>query len=180
MDLLFRMAVKEDAGEVTALVRRAYRGPESRQGWTTEADLLDDERIDPAHVADKITRPGSLILLAEDPDGSLVACCELARRDDAVAYFGMFAVEPTRQGGGIGRVMLDQAAMLVRRQWGSTRMEMTVIAQRRDIIAWYERRGFHKTGEHRPFPFGDLINGTALRDDLYFEVLVTDLVSATP
>ena len=84
------------------------------------------------------------------------------------------------QGGGIGRVMLDQAATLVRRRWGSTRMEMTVIAQRRDIIAWYERRGFHKTGEHRPFPFGDLINGTALRDDLYFEVLVTDLVSATP
>lgn len=172
----FRIAREDDAPVVTALVRRAYRGPESRAGWTTEADLLDDERIDTDQVIGKITGPDSLVLLAEDAGGAVIGCCELARREGDVAYFGLFAVQPARQGAGIGRAVLDHAADLARQRWGATRMEMTVIAQRGDLIAWYERRGFHRTGQHRPFPYGELVNGTALRDDLYFVVLAKDIV----
>jgi hypothetical protein len=54
-------------------------------------------------------------------------------------------------------------------------MEMTVIALRAELIAWYERRGYALTGERRPFPFEGLINGKALRDDLDFVVLAKDL-----
>lgn len=177
MDLVFEIAgATTDAAEVTALVRRAYRGAESRRGWTTEADLVADERTDPAQVAAKIAGPDSLVLLARDEGGTLVACCELARHDGGVAYFGMFAVEPARQAGGIGRAMLAEAAGVARRRWGSARMEMHVIAQRDDVIAWYQRRGFEKTGERAPFPYGELVNGPALRDDLYFEVLARDLL----
>jgi hypothetical protein len=82
---------------------------------------------------------------------------------------------PTRQGGGIERQVLTYAEEFAQRQWGVRKMEMMVIWLREDIIAWYARRGYQKTGETRPFPYAELVNGVALRDNLYFDVLVKDL-----
>jgi ribosomal protein S18 acetylase RimI-like enzyme len=169
--LTYRAAGPEDAEAVLALVRRAYRGETSRAGWTTEAHLLDDERIDLAGVQRKIADPDGFVLLAHDSETTLVACCELASRGNGLGYFGMFAVEPTRQAGGIGRAVLANAERRARRRWQLTALELTVIAQRRELIAWYERRGYHRTGEKRPFPFHALVNGRALRSDLHFVVL---------
>ena len=50
-------------------------------------------------------------------------------------------------------------------------MHMTVIVQRTELIAWYERRGYRRTGERKPFPYGDERFGLPQRDDLVFEVL---------
>ena len=56
-------------------------------------------------------------------------------------------------------------------EWSSKLMHMTVIAQRTELIAWYERRGYERTGKRRPFPYDDPRFGLPLRDDLVFEVL---------
>jgi len=48
---------------------------------------------------------------------------------------------------------------------------MTVIRQRPELIAWYERRGYRLTGERRSFPYGDERFGQPNRDDLEFVVL---------
>lgn len=170
MQLAFRQADKDDAPALLALVRRAYRGEASRAGWTTEADLLDDGRIEMPELRHKIAGPDSLVLVVES-NGGLVACCELAHRGDGLAYFGLFAVEPTLQARGIGRRVLNEAERVVRERWSSTTMEMTVIGQRTELISWYERRGYVLTGERRPFPYDELGPGGALRDDLYFAVL---------
>ncbi|WP_375486203.1 GNAT family N-acetyltransferase [uncultured Jatrophihabitans sp.] len=169
--LTFRAATADDVADVLALVRLAYRGPESRRGWTSEAELLDDERIDTAGVLAKITAPSGLVLLAAAPADPLVACCELVQRSASVAYFGMFAVRPAAQSAGLGRVVLAEAERHARTTFGVSTMEMTVIGQRVPLIEWYLRRGYVLTGEHRPFPYDELVNGRALRDDLYFEVL---------
>lgn len=165
-----------DEDEIAALVHRAYRD-DSAGGWTSEAHLLDDERIDGRRVRDKLDRPDAVLLTARSDDGAIFACCEVVRVDGEAAYFGLFAVEPGRQGSGLGRAVLAAAEDLARTRWDATRMEMTVIGQRRDLIAWYERRGYQMTGERRPFPYDDLVNGSALRDDLYFAVLRKDLTS---
>ena len=39
------------------------------------------------------------------------------------------------------------------------------------LIAWYERRGYHRTGETEPYPYGDNRFGTPLREDLEFAIL---------
>lgn len=171
----FRIAGIDDADDVLDLVRLAYRGPESRRGWTSEAGLLDDERIDRPGVLAKITDPAGTVLLAATPGDPLVACCELVRRSDGVAYFGMFAVRPAAQSGGLGRAVLAEAERRARTSFGATTMEMTVIGQRVELIDWYVRRGYALTGERRPFPYDELVNGRALRDDLYFEVLAKQL-----
>ncbi|MFF8195615.1 GNAT family N-acetyltransferase [Streptomyces bobili] len=169
----FRDATDADVDALVALVESAYRGDSSRSGWTTEADLLEGQRTDPEGVRDVIKSPDARMLVVEQA-GRIVACCQLEHRGDH-AYFGMFAVSPTVQGGGLGRTVLAEAEHRARADWGVTEMHMTVIFQREDLIAWYERRGYRRTGLMTPFPYGDERFGVPQRDDLRFELLVKPL-----
>jgi ribosomal protein S18 acetylase RimI-like enzyme len=169
----FRDAKDTDVDALVALIESAYRGDSSRAGWTTEADILQGQRTDPEGVLAVIKSPDSRLLTAER-DGRLVACCQLEHRGEH-AYFGMFAVSPTQQGAGLGKVVMAQAEREARETWGVTEMHMTVIAVREDLIAWYERRGYRRTGRMTPFPYGDERFGIPQRDDLQFELLVKKL-----
>lgn len=167
--LTFRDAGPEDVQDVLVLVESAYRGLSSREGWTTEADLLEGQRTDAESVAAIVADPDAAVLLAEGADG-LLGCCEL-RRSEGGAYFGMFAVRPKLQGRGVGRRLITHADAEAVRRWDAAALEMTVIGQRTDLIAWYERLGFAATGERKPFPHGDERFGQPRRDDLEFVVL---------
>ena len=167
--LRFRPAVAADIPAIVALVESAYRGDSGRRGWTTESDLLDGQRTDAAGVAALLHSPDSQVLLAERED-CLLASCHIARHDGE-GYFGMFAVAPAQQGGGLGKAVLAEAERIARVDWHCRTMHMTVIVQRTELIAFYERRGYRRTGEYQPFPYGDARFGVPRRDDLRFEVL---------
>ncbi|MFI9645650.1 GNAT family N-acetyltransferase [Streptomyces sp. NPDC052040] len=171
--LTFREATEADVDALVALIESAYRGDSSRAGWTTEADILEGQRTDPEGVLQVVASPDSRLLMVER-DGTAVACCQLEHRGPH-AYFGMFAVSPALQGEGIGKVVLAEAERTVREAWGATEMQMTVISVRDDLIAWYERRGYRRTGRMSPFPYGDERFGIPQRDDLQFELLVKPL-----
>ncbi|EST37075.1 hypothetical protein N566_15040 [Streptomycetaceae bacterium MP113-05] len=172
-ELALRVAREPDVPALVALIESAYRGESSRAGWTTEADLLGGQRTDPEGVRAVVVDTGSRMLVAER-DGEPVACCQLENRSGH-AYFGMFAVRPGLQGGGLGRLVLSEAERLAREDWAATEMHMTVITQREDLIAWYVRRGYTRTGELTPFPYGDERFGLPQRADLAFELLVKRL-----
>lgn len=180
VSLAFRAATSEDIPLLLPLIKRAYRGDSSRAGWTTEADLVADDRIDAAGLLTKISQPTGAVLVATDTSsGSFVSCCEVLHQPGSnAAYFGLFAVDPLLQGGGIGKTVLAFAESYAREKWGVAKMEMTVIWTRGELIAWYGRRGYAKTGERREFPYAELVNGKALRDDLWFEVLEKDLLAS--
>ncbi|HEY3452024.1 MAG TPA: GNAT family N-acetyltransferase [Myxococcales bacterium] len=165
----FRTAITADVDAVVALVQSAYRGECSKKGWTTEADLLGGQRTDPGEVAGLIARDDSLVLVAES-GGRLAGCCHLERQGED-AYFGMFAVDPDSQRGGLGKQVLAEAERVAVERWKSRAMLMTVIVQRAELIAWYQRRGYRRTGHFKPFPYGDERFGQPKRDDLLFEVL---------
>ena len=95
--------------------------------------------------------------------------------DDGAGYFGMFAVRPDLQGGGVGKALLAEAERLAGEDWQLPVMRMTVIDLRDSLIAFYQRRGYTRTGIHKPFPYGDERFGIPLRQDLRFEVLEKDL-----
>ncbi|GGY55085.1 MULTISPECIES: GNAT family N-acetyltransferase [Streptomyces] len=172
-ELSYRDATEADVEALVPLIESAYRGDSSRAGWTTEADILQGRRTDSEGVRTVITSPGSRLLTVER-DGVLVACCQLEHRGDA-AYFGMFAVSPALQGAGLGKQIIAEAERIVRAEWGVTEMHMTVISVRDELIAFYERRGYRRTGRMTPFPYGDERFGLPQRDDLEFELLIKEL-----
>ena len=162
-------ATADDLPALHALVESAYRGASARRGWSHEADLLEGQRTDMAALNAMLDDPTQHLLVFRDND-RLRACVALTDKGDALAYLGMLTVDPQQQAAGLGRLILaaaeDHAAA-----FGARRVEMTVIAQRAELIAWYERRGYAPTGEQRPFPLGDPRFGLAKRDDLAFVVL---------
>jgi ribosomal protein S18 acetylase RimI-like enzyme len=91
----------------------------------------------------------------------------------------MFSVKPTMQAAGVGKRMLAESERLARAEWKCTTMEMTVISVRDELIAWYERRGYRRSGRYKPFPYGDERFGIPKRDDLRFELLVKQLDART-
>jgi ribosomal protein S18 acetylase RimI-like enzyme len=172
-DLDFRAATAADIDAIVALVESAYRGDASRQGWTTEADFLDGRRTGADDVTACLGRERSRILLAERDD-VMLACAHVAEEDGA-GYFGMFSVRPDLQGGGIGKHVLAEAERIAREEWQLPTMRMTVIDIRDELIAFYERRGYRRTGITKPFPYGDERFGLPMRDDLRFEILEKEL-----
>lgn len=167
--LQFRRATHADIDALVALIESAYRGDTSKQGWTTEADMLGGRRTGPDDVQACIDRARSVILIAER-DAQLLACAHVADEDGA-GYFGMFSVNPALQGGGIGKQVIAEAERVVREEWALPAMRMAVIDIRDELIAFYERRGYRRTGIKKPFPYGDERFGLPKRDDLRFEVL---------
>ncbi|MCY0936376.1 GNAT family N-acetyltransferase [Streptomyces sp. H34-S4] len=171
--LTYRSAVEADIPALVELVESAYRGDSSRGGWTTEADFLDGQRTDAEDVARIVGHPEGMLLVVEQA-GVIVSCCHLEHRGDHV-YFGMFAVRPGQQGGGLGKAVMAEAERRAREQWAAKEMRMTVINVREELIAFYVRRGYERTGEMSPFPYGNERFGVPLRDDLAFELLVKPL-----
>ena len=165
----FRAARPADVPALVDLVESAYRGERSRVGWTHEADLLAGQRTD-AQMVDAAVRDADGVVLVAEVRGQMVACCQLQLRDGYV-YFGMFAVSPARQAVGLGRAVLAEAERVAADAWGAGELRMTVIVQREDLIAWYLRRGYARTGELSPFPYGDERFGVPLRAGLAFETL---------
>lgn len=165
----FRRATLHDVPVIVALVESAYRGDTSRAGWTTEADFLEGQRTDADDVRACIEHARGMILLAEK-SSVLVACANVMAEDDA-GYFGMFSVVPTLQGAGIGSRVLAEAERIVREEWQLPALRMTVIDIRGELIAYYERRGYARTGRTKPFPYGDERFGVPKRTDLRFEIL---------
>ncbi|WP_293481975.1 GNAT family N-acetyltransferase [Phenylobacterium sp.] len=169
-------ATTEEHGEVIALTNRAYRQAEGQTGWKVES-LVAGQRIDASLLAEDLAAPGAVLLVARDGAGARVGHVRLDDQGDGVWYLSMLTVDPARQDGGLGREILGAAEAWATAR-GGARMQMSVLRQRDELIAWYSRRGYAPTGEEKPFPYGDARFGRPTRDDLRFLVLEKALARA--
>lgn len=141
---------EENTTAVISLVNSAYRGEASKKGWTTEADIIDgSERIDLEAVNMMLQLPGAVILTCYT--GNELLGCVYLKREATGLYLGMLSVSPASQGMGIGKKLLE-AAEDHAKAFEYEYIVMTVIDIRYELIAWYERHGYVKNGETKPFP----------------------------
>jgi len=139
-----------DVHELNSLINSAYRGESSKKGWTTEAHLLDGLRIDEPTLSSYFEDANTNILKYTDDNNEIQACVYL-KAEAGKLYIGMLTVNPELQNSGIGRQLLEASEQYAKTINCHT-LWMTVINSRRELIAYYERKGFQKTGEEKPFP----------------------------
>lgn len=172
------IATLEHTNAIVELVESAYRGASGLRGWTTETHLIDGQRTDEEEISALLRTPGAhFFILLEGEE--LAACCLVERREDS-AYFGMFAVSPSRQSRGYGGQMIAHAERYAAEQWQAEQMVMSVIKQREELLGWYMRKGYRDTGKKLPFPYGNPRAGIPKREDLVFLVLEKPLTPTTP
>jgi ribosomal protein S18 acetylase RimI-like enzyme len=166
--LTFRTGTLADVGRIVALVNSAYRGESSRAGWTTEADLLDGQRTDAEEVSRLISSGNSIILLCLQ--GQKIIGTVHLQYEAPVVYMGMLVIQPDLQGKGTGKKIMRAAEMTAIKMWGVDKMLMYVITLRHELIAYYERRGYHRTGKIKAFQL-EARFGVPKVKDLQFELM---------
>ncbi|MCZ8227865.1 GNAT family N-acetyltransferase [Flavobacterium sp.] len=149
---MITQATIADAAELSILVNSAYRGETSKKGWTTEADLLEGTRTTEEELKTIITSSNHYILKFTQNEKIIGSVLLIAKKE--VLYLGMLTVSPELQNGGIGKQLL-QAAEQLAQQLELSRIQMTVIGIRKELLAWYFRNGYEDTGLREPFPFGE-------------------------
>ncbi|HSN60292.1 MAG TPA: GNAT family N-acetyltransferase [Ferruginibacter sp.] len=144
------MATTEDIPLIKNLLNSAYRGESSRQGWTTEANIIaGDVRTDDNNLQEVMQQAGSVFLKYTNDQNEIVGCVNLQKHDQKI-YLGMFSVSPILQGFGIGKQIL-QAAEEYTNQLKCSAIYMSVISVRTELISWYNRNGYCETGERKAF-----------------------------
>ena len=165
------VATARDAGLVANLVNAAYRGAGGRLGWTHEAELIAGDRTSATVVAGMLGDDATTVLIRrDDKSRKLLGCIAVEMNGTDQCTISMLAVDPDTQRGRLGRALLEDAERFGASK-GAKIATMTVVRQRDSLIAWYERRGYRRTGALEAFPYGDDSVGQPRREDLSFVVL---------
>ena len=160
-------AVAEDISALNTLINSAYRGEFSKKGWTTEAHLLEGVRTTEAELVE-IMQDTTNTILKYSENNEIIGCVLLVEKEDEL-YLGMLTVSPVLQNSGIGKKLMQQAEIYAS-TLGLSKIVMTVISVREELISWYKRKGFVDTGAREPFPARDVFSQTA-NEPLEFMVL---------
>src|SRR5437764_8599056 len=146
----FCIASADDVPQLVQLINSAYRGEEAKMGWTHEADLIEGtKRIDDVSLREMMQNPNAVILKIVEQQ-KIIGCVYLEKKGNRM-YLGMLTVSPRIQGKGTGKKLL-RAAEDFALEKNCSRIEMTVISVRTELISWYQRNGYHNTGITKPFP----------------------------
>jgi len=142
-----------DIPALVTLVNSAYRGEDGQQGWTSEGHLIAGSRTNAAGIEELLNGPDATLLKYTSPTGTLLGCVYL-QREAGKLYLGLLSVLPGQQGAGIGKQLLAAADDFARHH-RCTCIQITVITARPELVAWYERHGYRRTGEIQPFHAGE-------------------------
>ncbi len=146
-----RKATSDDLQRLSALINSGYRGEHSKKGWTTEAHFLDGQRTDENLLKELIKQPDQWIEVFFEKDPADFHACVQMKKDGESLYFGMLTVEPLIQARGWGSQIIksvETRAMM----FGLNSVKLTVLHNRPELIAYYERRGYAPTGLWEKFP----------------------------
>ena len=152
--MIVTRAAEKDIPELVALLNSAYRGEGSKKGWTTEADMVSGEiRTDEANLKKLMQTPDAIFLKAVNEENKIEGCVFLDIRGNKL-YLGMLSVLPALQAKGTGKELMKAAELHAKKNNCDT-IFMRVISIRHELISWYERKGYQKTGATEPFPEND-------------------------
>lgn len=167
-------ATETDIPKLHILVEMCYRGETSKKGWTSEADILGGIRTNQELLRAEMNATGGKFLKYTDEAGNINGCVyTLLHPAEKSVYIGVLCVNPDMQARGLGKQLMA-AAETVGTDNGLTKATITVVSRRKELVAWYERRGYKRTGEVKPFAAGGGI-GEEMAENLELYVMAKNL-----
>jgi ribosomal protein S18 acetylase RimI-like enzyme len=172
MPMMLEHAVEADFPAIIDLVNVAYRGKGPVESWNIERGIIDGTRLTDSLLRDDLAgKPDAHFLVTRDPESlAIIGTVWLEPVENSAWYLGLFTIDPALQKQHLGRALLSAAEDFARER-GAGSIRMGVLNVRDVLIAWYERRGYARTGKTEPYPYGGNRFGTPLRDDLEFVIL---------
>ena len=172
MSVPLQPATDGDHPAIIALMNAAFRGTE---GWSIEGDIIKGQRTSASLLNEEIANGAVYLVSKNEETFALDGCVSLQASTPDRWYLGSLTVSPALQNAGYGRKLLEACESYAEAR-GARTIEITVVKVRETLIAWYERRGYQRTGDTRPFPYGDIRFGTPTRNDLEFIIFEKHLV----
>ncbi|WP_069472062.1 GNAT family N-acetyltransferase [Candidatus Marithrix sp. Canyon 246] len=163
------LARLEHIDQISNLVNQAYRG---KTGWTKETDLVQGNRITPNEIKSIILNPNTHLLIY--PDKNNIIACICIEKINHDAYIGLFAVTPKNQSKGIGKLVLQLAEQYAINKFTIDKFVMVVVSQRKELISYYQRRGYTRIGKIKKYPININV-GTPKVANLTIEYLEKNL-----
>ena len=127
-----RTAAQSDIDTLARLINAAFR---------VEQPFIEGDRINPDGVRAYMEK--GKFLLAEDATG-LAGCVYVELRGDR-GYLGLLGVDPSHQGTGLGRKLMDAAENFFR-QAGCVAVDLRVVSARAPLPSFYRHLGYLETG----------------------------------
>ncbi|RJE69948.1 acetyltransferase [Acinetobacter sp. JS678] len=149
--LNFRLSSFADIPQLVDLINKSYRKQQGRS-WTTELEWVKGLRITEHQLEEQLQLRNSTLLIAETEFSKIVACIGLTFENSQVEI-GTFCTDPQVQNMRVGRSVLEYAEQYALKEDPHlTNAVMYVLDIRSELIAYYERRGYVKTGNEQPYP----------------------------
>ncbi|WP_375198107.1 GNAT family N-acetyltransferase [Sphingobium sp.] len=147
-----RFAAAQDLTRIHPVIERAYRGETAQQSWAIAAPPPSSPRTSLAALEAILAEPGQRLLVAVTDAGDPIGCVQITDRGDGRSYLGLLCIDPDLQSAGLGSQLIAAAEHHAATLFGARIMEMTVIDRHVELIQYYQRRGYHPTGERQPYP----------------------------
>ena len=191
--LSLRSASLNDVDFIVPFINQAYRGESSAKGWTTESTILEGQRLDNEMAKEIINKESCEILMLllhidkvtsndvndnqkkfidhaislDDNKKQLFIIATVSPEQDGDSmHLNMLAIHPELQSYGIGKYMMN-AVEKKTKDSNISKVVLTVISCRSELVSYYERRGYTMNGNKHRFPaYDDPRFGIPKRDDL--------------
>lgn len=175
-NLTFSIATVERAAEIRDLIQAAFRADDSRANWTADPEMNRRFTISLEEVTSKINMSNAVYIIAASSDGAgpIVACIGVAELKPKVGRLSYLAVHPDKHRLGLGKQILRYAEEYCRSKLGANKLSLNALSTREQLLSWYQRNGFQKTGELVPFPVKE-IDGLVLPEGLSFVEMEKDI-----
>ena len=131
--LQVRLAQESDAEAITAVINAAFR--------PAEEFFVAGDRIGSEEVQD-LLRKGAFLLLEGN---ERVAGCVYVEPQGERSYLGLLSVDPAQQQAGLGSRLMSAGEDYCRER-GCRFMDIKVVNLRRELFAFYRKRGYVEIG----------------------------------
>lgn len=163
----FRLAEQPDIVELVKMINSAYRD-QHQNSWTNESQLVDGDRIDQAQLKSLIHQQHksfhSRLLVAEihhEMKDEIIGGIAIESQQKNIEI-GTFCIAPQWQNLGYGAQVLNAAeTYAIKMKPDLERFVMWVLDARPELVNFYLRHGYIKTGIVKDYP-SDLNVGTPL------------------